>query len=145
MIRLSTMYFFQFQKTIFLSLCCWLVRCVLRVVVLARVVGAPGRGCFCCGLSNGVFVISHHSHSSMSEPPENKRMARAVLWKLPLARSSTKRRRSDCGACTGLMHVALRGSVARRLGLRCCQKFGLVLMCCTVEHTQYKYLAPARL
>ena len=145
MIRLSTMYyFFKLQKTIFFP-CCWLVRCVVRVVVLARVVGAPGRGCFWCELSNCVFVISHHSHSSMSEPPENKRMARAVLWKLPLARSTTKRRRSDCGTCTGLMHVALRGSVARRVGLRCCQKLGLVLICSTVEHTQYKYLAPERL
>ena len=145
MIRLSTMYFFNFRRRYFfhcaVGLCavCYVLSCWRGL--LEHLVGV----CFGCGLSNGVFVISHHSHSSMSEPPENKRMARAVLWKLPLARSSTKRRRSDCGACTGLMHVAFRGSVARRLGSRCCQKLGLVLMCCTVEHTQYKYLAPARL
>ena len=78
---------------------------MLRAVVLASVVGPPGRGYFCCGSPSGVFVISRHSHSSMSEPPENERMARAVLcksWNLPLARSSTMWRRSDCGTCTGL-------------------------------------------
>ena len=145
MIRLSTMYFFNFRRRYFfhcaVGLCavCYVLSCWRRLLELLVGVASV------VDCRTVFFVISHHSHSSMSEPPENKRMARAVLWKLPLARSSTKRRRSDCGACAGLMHLALRGSVARRLGLRCCQKLGLVLMCCTVEHTQYKYLAPARL